>query len=475
MSSAPDRNTTGLGFSLGLSLYYAAFFVIGYLAIFLFARWLLGTSIANKEREIVSDRLVEYRAWYLEGRIQELRARFEDQSQRSPDLVFVRITGPEANSIIFSNPRGQRFIELAELDRIASADQPVAATLVTKNPRNIWTVASVPVPGGHLLQAGRVSTASFRAVESFKTVFLWSIVPASLLALAGGTLLSYRAMKPARDLTSTVREILATGDLDRRVPSTGSTGDLAEMGRIFNQLLERNEGLIRAMREALDNTAHDLRTPMTRLRATAETALAGSGDLPEAREALSDCLEESERILSMLNTLMDIAEAETGAMPLQLESLDLSTLIREVVDLYEIVAEECGIRMTLDLPPTLPLQADRSGLLQVMGNLVDNALKYGVPGGTLRIRATAAAGRVQHMFADAGVGIPEEDLPRIFDRLYRGDRSRSKRGLGLGLSLVRAVVEAHGGEISVASRPGEGSCFTVTIPQAVLPPDQVSS
>jgi signal transduction histidine kinase len=115
------------------------------------------------------------------------------------------------------------------------------------------------------------------------------------------------------------------------------------------------------------------------------------------------------------------------------------------------------------------------GLLQVMGNLVDNALKYGVPGGTLRISATAAAGRVQLMFADDGVGIPEEDLPRIFDRLYRGDRSRSKRGLGLGLSLVRAVVEAHGGEISVASRPGEGSCFTVTIPQTVFPPDQVPS
>lgn len=464
MSSAPDRNTTGLGFSVGLSLYYAAFFVVGYVAIFLFAQWLLRTSIANKEREIVSERLVEYRAWYLRGRVGELRARFEEQSQRSPDLVFVRITGPGLDTMIFSNPRGQQFLDPAELNRVARRDSPVVATLVTKNPRHVWTVASSPVPGGNILQAGRVSTVSFQAVESFKTVFLWSILPAGFLAVLGGVWLGYRATKPARDLTATVREILATGQLDKRVPLREGGGDLAEMGRLFNQLLERNEGLFRAMREALDNTSHDLRTPMTRLRATAETALAGPGDPAQTREALADCLEESDRILAMLNTLMDIAEAETGTMPLRLEELDLTTLIGEVAELYAIVAEERGIGMILELPPTLPVRGDRSRLQQVIGNLVDNALKYGVKGGALRISGESGSDQVTIEIADDGVGIPEEDLPRIFDRLYRGDRSRSQRGLGLGLSLVRAVVEAHGGEVSVVSSPGGGSTFTVTIP-----------
>ena len=463
MSSVPHKSSTGLQLSVSLGLFYAVFFLAGFLAIFLVAEWLLQTSIASKKREIISERLAEYRASFLRGRVEELRTRFRDQNLRNDDLVFVRIEGPGASLLLFSNPRGRRFLDPAELDRLAGP--PIVTTLVTGDPRNIWTIASATVQGTYLLQAGRISTGAFRPVETFRRAFLWSIVPATLVALLAGGLLSYRAVKPARDLTRTVREILSTGALDKRVPLGRRRDDFTEMGRLFNQLLERNEALIRSMREALDNTSHDLRTPLTRLRAGAESALARHDDPSAAREALADSLEESERILRMLDTLMDIAEAETGTMPLDIGKLDLPPLIREVVELYEVVAEENGILVETRLPPELLVMADPARLQQVVANLLDNALKYGNHGGKVDIEAHAAGDTAEIRVRDDGPGIPTDELPRIFDRLYRGDRSRSKRGLGLGLSFVRAVVDAHHGAVTVDSRPGHGTTFTVRLPR----------
>ena len=463
-SESNSRPTTGLSFSIGLSLFYAVFFVVGYLAIFGAADFLIRNAIANKEREIVSERLAEYRAWFLGGQVQGLRARFQEQSRRSADLVFVHISGPGTNAMLFSSPKGTELLDPAQIDELTRVDQAVVATLTTVNPQNVWTVASTPLPGGLQLQAGRISTQAFEAADTFRRVFIWAILPVSLLALFGGGLLSYRAMKPVRDLAETAGRIVDTGQLDQRVEVGRSRGDLAEMGVLFNQMLDRNQGLIRAMRESLDNVAHDLRTPMARMRATAETALAQSEDPDEVREALADCLEESERVLTMLNTLMDIAEAETGVMPLKREKVDVSNLVRQVVDLYELVAEEKGTQIEVDLRGSLEVQADEARLQQVIANLLDNAIKYGEPAGRVRISARAEENSVVVQLKDDGIGIAAEDLPRIWDRLYRGDRSRSERGLGLGLSFVKAIVDAHGGEVAVESELGSGAAFTVKLP-----------
>jgi signal transduction histidine kinase len=201
---------------------------------------------------------------------------------------------------------------------------------------------------------------------------------------------------------------------------------------------------------------------MTRLRVTAEAALA-TNDPAKHREALSDCLEESERVLSMLTTLMDISEAETGTMKLNLSRVELAALASEVGGLYEDIAEDAGVELKMSVPPDLSVQADRDRLRQALANLVDNAIKYTPRGGRVEVSAHRDAGAVVIRIADTGRGIPEQDLPRIFDRLYRGDASRTTRGLGLGLSLVRAYVEAQGGTITVQSQPGEGSTFTIRL------------
>jgi signal transduction histidine kinase len=215
-----------------------------------------------------------------------------------------------------------------------------------------------------------------------------------------------------------------------------------------------------------------LRTPLTHLRGAAEIALAGPPDLDRYREALADCVEEADRVLVMLNTLMDISEAESGAMQLRREPVRLEEVVGRAVDLYRDVAEAKGVTLSPGKPdPTtvdddIIVIGDRTRLEQVAANLIDNAVKYTPAGGRVDVTVGREAGQVVLSVRDTGVGIRPDELPRIWDRLFRGDASRSERGLGLGLSLVRAIVEAHDGMVEVQSEPGKGSTFTVRLPQS---------
>ena len=463
MSSKTNRRI-GRTFSLRLSISYAVFFVFSSLALFLAAYYLINGLVGEKEREVIRDRIQEYTAWYYEGGVDAIRTRFAVQTRGSGDIFFIRIIGPLDQVLFISLPPGA---EAFDRHRFKAPDpgQKDPLFFVEDDGKGAWTIGNSRLTGGLILQVGKNSTRSQEFLSYFRSVFLKIVLPLLLLGIIGGGFLTFRAMRPVRQLILTVRRILETGDTSSRVPARSGRGELDELVGLFNQMLDKNDALIQAMRDSLDNVSHDLRTPMTRLRGTAELALQQNQDSGPCREALADCMEESDRVLTMLNTLMDVAEAETGTMRLNKTDVSVPEIVHSVVDLYEIITEEIQLTIRTHLPDELLVHADRNRIQQVTANLLDNAIKYSRPGGSIDISAHEDGLFAVIVVADKGAGIAPEEINQIWDRLYRGDRSRSKRGLGLGLSLVRAVVEAHGGKVRVESRLDEGTTFTVMLPR----------
>lgn len=465
MSSRPHRRI-GIAFSLKLSALYALFFVIGTMGLFAVAYYLVHLITENRDQEIIRDRMAEYRAWYEEGGIRALKARFDQQAGTAREIFFVRIVGPRNQVLFVSVPEELKGMDPG-LGRGSSSSQDLGWLFIEETgKREAWMVGVTTLPGGLSLQVGKSTTQSRELLATFRRVFLLFVIPILLLGIGGAGILTFRAIRPVRGLIQTVRGILETGRTDMRVPVAGERGELHELVSLFNQMLDKNEILIRGMHQSLDHVAHDLRTPMTRLRATGETAFRDPENAALLREALADCMEESERVLSMLDTLMDVAEAETGAMRLQMSEFVVSDLLESVKDLYEFVAEERQIPVSVEASPDLCVRGDRGRLQQVLANLLDNAIKYSVQGQPVHMAAGLHEEWIRISVSDQGMGIPPEEQGKIWERLYRGDQSRSKRGLGLGLSFVKAIVEAHGGRVLVESLPNEGSTFTVDLPAA---------
>lgn len=454
-----DRISQALG--LRLAAWYLGTFLASSLVIGGLTYGLLATLLETRDHDIIQSTLREYATRYQAGGLPALARAIEiEQRSGTREPLFVRVIGPFEDVLLYSLPETWGAFELSELP---GGPNEIWSQVRARDRNAVLEVATIRV-GGSVLQVGKTSEARNQLLANFRWALTLGASAALVIGVVGGLFLTRSTLKPLRDLRDAVRRILQTGQTDDRVPVYGNEDAVDELSTLFNAMLARITTLIHGMRNALDHVAHDLRTPMTRMRVTAEAALA-SNDPAKYREALSDVLEESERVSSMLTTLMDISEAETGTMKLNVTEVDLARLSKEVSDLYEDTAEDAGVALATNVPDRLTVSADRDRLRQAIANLVDNAIKYTPRGGRVELSASDDGSAIAIRVTDTGPGISEQDLPRIFDRLYRGDQSRATRGLGLGLSLVRASVEAQGGTVTVSSKPGSGSTFTIRLPR----------
>jgi len=256
--------------------------------------------------------------------------------------------------------------------------------------------------------------------------------------------------------------------MERRVPLTGRGDEIDRLSGIFNHMLDRIQSLLTGMKEVTDNVAHDIKSPVTRIRGLAEVTLSTGGSLDEYQSMAVSTIEECDRLLKMINTMLEISETEAGVATLNLSQADITALIEEACDLFQSLAEEKGLGIEVNVPDQCFLRCDKDKLQQVIANLLDNAIKY-TPSGKITVSAEQGNREVTISVRDTGVGISSNEIPHVFDRFFRSDKSRSVAGAGLGLSLVRAIVKKHGGAVKLSSSPGMGSTFTVVLPQISAP------
>jgi signal transduction histidine kinase len=436
---AEAASRTPGAFSIRLGLWYALVFLAGGALLLVLTYALLANALRERDHELVAASLDQYVGQYKRGGLAALsEAVATDRLAGRTEGLVVRITGVTGQAVFASIPGSWEALG--------------------------FEVASARLPDGTVFEVGKSSEARADILARFRAGAALAFAAVVLFALAGAALATRTALRPLRRLTSVLHGIVRTGQVSSRVEVRGDGDALDDLGRLANEMLDRIEALLSGMRGSLDNVAHDLRTPLQRLRARAENALREGESLEVLRTALTECIEECDRVAAMLTTLMDISEAETGAMALHREALDVRGLLHETAGLYEDAAEEKGISIAVDAPADLTLTGDRTRLRQALANLVDNGVKYTPRGGHIWLRGRREGERVVLECADDGGGVAPDDLPRIWDRLYRGDRSRSERGLGLGLSLVRAIAHAHGGEARALSAPGQGATFRLELP-----------
>jgi signal transduction histidine kinase len=434
-------------FGLRIALWYAAVFTISALAIILLAYFLTERTIAARDHQILQSKVGEYAAAYARGGVRGLTNVVRSEQAVAPERLFVRVIDHGVDVSVLSNPQGW---DLAHVE-----------------------LESAQLGDGTLVQVGKSNELRNDLLARLRVTLIMLTAVIFVIALLGGWVATESAMSPIRRLTGTVRQIVDTGGIKSRVPLTRPRGQedaIDQLGVLFNAMLDRIERLVEGMRGSLDNVSHDLRTPLARLRGRAEQALSRPPDLEQYRAALEECVEETDRTLVMLDTLMDISEAESGTMALQRQPVDLHDVVERAVDLYRDVAEAKGVTLTIVQEPEgaapLVVDGDPPRLEQVAANLLDNAVKFTPRGGSVEVGVSRSDGTARVTVHDTGPGIPPHEVPRVFDRLFRGDLSRTERGLGLGLSLVRAIVEAHGGSVSVDSAPGQGATLTVSLPRA---------
>jgi len=448
-----------------LALWYATIFAVSSLIAFYIFYIVISTAIQRQtDHELLNDMREFSSILKLKGS-DSLRAEMEIEAESDGvHKVFFRFLRAQGEEIASSNMSFWRDVRIsrAALNRIAGGESHVFETLALQGEPYKARIAYGVIGPDKIMQIGQSLEDDARFLEVFREIFGTSIMVIISFSALIGWFMARRALSSIEEVTQTALDI-SKGAFDQRVRIRAKGDEIERLATAFNRMLNRLQELVVGMKEVTDNIAHDLKTPITRIRGLAESKLKVGNPYDDSQNLAADIIEECDYLLQMINTLLEISETEAWAGKLVKEQVDMAGIIQDALELFRPIAEEKGLTLISQVPDHIHVPGEIQGLKRIIVNLLENAIKYTPSGGTVTTSVQTDKGQIIIFIQDTGIGISEEDLPHIFERLYRCDTSRSEPGFGLGLSLALAVARAHGGDITVTSHPGKGSTFKVTL------------
>jgi heavy metal sensor kinase len=382
--------------------------------------------------------------------------------------VFFRLLSLNGQAFSSSNMSYWKDILISEtaLRELLRGSSHVFETISIRDRQEKVRILYAMISPSIILQVGQAMESYSRFLDAFKGIFITTMTFLIVLAAGVGWFMARRAVSGVEVVTRTAQKISA-GTLEERVPVKARGDEVDQLATTFNQMLDRIQTLLTEIKEISDNIAHDLRSPITRIRGIAEVTLTTGKSLNDYENMAASTIEECDRLLDMINTTLMISKTESGVDKLSHEEIDLAALVQEACELFKPTAEDKGISLSLDIPKPIHFMGDIQMIQRMISNLLDNAIKYTPSRGSVTVLMNEKDTQVVVSVKDTGCGISPKDLPHIFERFYRCDQSRSQSGIGLGLSLARAIARAHGGDITADSILNQGSTLTITLPKFV--------
>lgn len=451
-----------------LTLWYAGIFMLTSCVAFFFFYFLITSVIRDRtDQDLLGEARTLSSILKLRGSEAVKRQIIFEAQAAGEKKIFFRLLSFDGQEFSSSNMSYWLDISIGQtaINQLIREKRPVFDTISLPDRKHKIRILYAHIGRSIILQLGQSMESYTRFIEAFRKIFVTTMASLFIFAALIGWFMARRALAGVESVTQTARHI-SEGSLKERVPVKKNQDEIDQLAITFNQMLDRIQTLVTGIREMSDNIAHDLKSPITRIRGLSEVSMTTGVSEKEYENMAASTIEECDRLLDMINTMLVISKTEAGVNKLDAAEMNIGAVARDACELFQAPAEDKDLRLICNVSGNFNISGDNRLIQRMVANLLDNAIKYTPAGGKVEVKVQTENNHALALTVkDSGIGISEKDRSRIFERFYRCDPSRSEAGIGLGLSFARAIARAHGGDITVTSELNQGSTFTVTLPK----------